>query len=449
MLRITNTLLSNGMILQRDLPVVIWGEAVTETPVSVTATWLKEATSAISDDTGRWKITLDPASLPGPHTIEIQSGSEQVTISDILFGEVWVASGQSNMEMPLAGEVWDFPIYDAEQHISEADNPNIRMFMIEKTTQTEPSDIILGTWQKATPENAREFSAAGYFFAKRIHETLDVPVGIINASRSATAIESWTPEANLKRVGVAYDYGMPDDLEPAFPSGLYNGMIYPLRHYAIKGVIWYQGESNVSWSQAYRQQFPEMIAAWRALWGLGDFPFYFVQLAPYAHETQGEVALLRDAQTNTSLNTPNTGMVVTTDLGDPVDIHPRAKADVGLRLAAWALARTYGQTDLIYAGPQVKTIQQEQDKLRIRFMPWSLGHGLVLKTVSTSQFELAHGQQKWSPAKVQLDGNELLVSATGITNPVGVRYAWSDVPETQLVNLEGLPATPFQIEIQD
>lgn len=449
MLKIPNNLLSDGMILQRDLPVKIWGVAAHNAPVSIEADWLMDHRETSCDAQGHWEITLEASSSQKSHQIVISSGLEKLRIQDILFGEVWLASGQSNMEMPLDGEIWDFPIYDADKHISEAHNPNIRMFMIDKATQTEPGEVILGTWQETTPENIKEFSASGYFFAKNLHETLNVPIGIINASMSATAIESWSPQASVQRLGVAYDYDAPDDLEPAFPSGLYNGVIHPLRHYAIKGVIWYQGESNVAWSEAYRLQFPEMISAWRSLWGLGDFPFYFVQLAPYVYETPGQVALLRDAQTQTFRSVDNTGMVVITDLGDPNDVHPRAKAPVGQRLAKWALAKTYGQRDIVFSGPHVKQVHREGSQLRLEFEAWSLTGSLMLVEVSASQFELADVEGDWHSASVRIDDQDLLIHCDKVKNPMALRYAWSDFPETQLTNAEGLPATPFLIKVED
>ncbi len=245
---ITHGLLSDGMVLQQGQAVKLFGKTTPDASLTVKADWNKHPNSVSANAEGHWKTTIQAPPVGGPYSLRISSDIQEIVIRDILCGEVWLASGQSNMEMPLDGQLWNNPISDAANHLADADYPQIRMFMIDKKAKQSPSDEISGRWHICSPETAREFSAVGYFFAQKIFESLKVPVGIINASMSATAIESWSSEESLQRLGVAYEYGGPDDLEPAFPSGLYNGMIFPLRKYPIAGVIWYQGESNISWA---------------------------------------------------------------------------------------------------------------------------------------------------------------------------------------------------------
>jgi len=442
-----NRLISDHMVLQQSVPNKIWGHADPGVLVKVIPGWLDDVHVANSNTEGRWFLSLPAPPPGGPYKIRIKCGEIEILIQDILCGEVWLASGQSNMEMPLVGEDFDFPIQDSQKHIAEANYPQIRMFTVEKTISDVALDQVSGNWVQASPETVADFSAVGYFFAKQLHESLGVPIGIINASWSASAIESWIrPESN-QRLGIAYPYDAPDDIEPASPSALYNGMIFPLHHYSIKGMIWYQGESNIAFASAYRQQLPAMIADWRALWGFGDIPFYFVQLAPFEYDLPEQMSQFREVQTQIFNSVPNTGMVVTTDLSQLDDIHPVNKAPVGERLAFWALAMTYLDESVCYSGPHLSKAVREGACVRVYFKSWSVSGGLKVDGATGLDFEMMNHGGTWYPASVRIDGQTLLLNSEKVAIPISVRFSWADNAQPNFYNGAGLPAIPFNIKV--
>jgi sialate O-acetylesterase len=447
-LSLPNRLLSDHMVLQQGQPNNIWGLADPEQPITISVSWQNESHEIMANSAGHWSIALLPPAPGGPYTIKLNQGNKVIQIQDILCGEVWLASGQSNMEMPLLGGDFDFPIKDAKTHIDEAHFPQIRMFMVEKTVADHPCEEVNGSWRVASPVTVAAFSAVGYFFAREIYETLDVPVGIINASWSATAIESWSDPKTNQRLGIAHAYDAPDDLEPASPSSLYNGMIHPLHKYPIKGILWYQGESNIAWPKAYRRQFPALISDWRNLWGLGEIPFYFVQLAPFEYDEPEQMSHFREVQSQTFDEISNTGMVVTTDLGQLEDIHPVDKAPVGKRLAYWALANTYLRNDIPYTGPLVKKAERQGSHIRVYFEAGSLGGGLVFKGERGLEFELAGADEKWFQAQAQIDGQNLIVETNEVPVPIAIRFSWADNAQPNLFNKSGLPAIPFRVTLE-
>ncbi len=442
-------LISIGMVLQQGQSNRIWGLAPAQRSVVVMPSWLDQALEVKANQDGHWIIDLQPPPAGGPYELRLNQDNQEINITDILCGEVWLASGQSNMEMPILGsDYFENSILDADKHIAEAQFQEIRIFTVAKKLASESVKDVGGVWTKALPETVGKLSAVSYFFARSLHHELKVPIGIINTAWSATAIESWSsPESNT-RLGIAYAFGQPEDLEPAYPSALYWGMIHPLRHYAIRGVIWYQGESNIAWAEAYREQFTALIADWRSLLQNSDLPFYFVQLAPYNHEIKGQMPALREAQAQTFNKVPNTGMVVTTDLGDLEDVHPVNKAPVGQRLALWALARTYDKTDIVYAGPHFRSLQREGSSIRVQFETWSLGSGLRFDSEPGREFELGNAEGNWFQAEARIDGQTLVVHSDQVNDPVRIRFSWSDTATAILFNLEGLPATPFSAEIE-
>jgi sialate O-acetylesterase len=631
-----HALFSDHMVLQRDASVPIWGWAEPGAAVTVSPAW-GDAVEVDADETGRWSVSIQTPDAGGPTTMTVATSDTTITIQDIVFGEVWVGSGQSNMEMPLSGWPPNDPIDDSETAIASANFPMIRMFTVERTVSLTPKDDVNGTWIVASPESAPGFSATAYFFAKALHAKLDVPIGIIHTSWGGTPAEAWVPPTDLVKVpgfetvneqfanaeaemaafqawvsqldlvtdsvNASLSFGddsfsafefddsawktmpVPQSLEqtlPAFdgaiwyrtevdvnvdvsaggwslylgpvddidatylngvkiggyetdghwqtvreypipagslkpgknviavrmidlrggggfyggdapelrhtrnriplggdwrylpvamvadggfrvfgdgpksyestpkaglalssnsPSMLFNGMIAPILPYAVKGVIWYQGESNVGRGKQYETLFPTLIRSWRSQWGLGDFPFYFVQIAPfkYGESEPGPAAELREAQRLT-LSLPNTGMVVTSDIGNPTNIHPANKKDVGERLARWALSRTYGQ-ELVYSGPLADRAEFSGRQVTVHFL--HAGSGLVAKGGPLTDFELAGADGVFHPARAVISGETVVVSSIKVPQPVTIRFGWREAAQPNLFNKEGLPASSF------
>jgi len=463
-----HTLFQDHMVLQSDFACPIWGTAEAGDEVSVAIGGQKK--SAKADAEGKWSLKLDPIKAGGPHEMTV-SGKTSVTVKDVLVGEVWVCSGQSNMEMVVSSS------NNFAEEKAAANFPNVRHFLVKKNPQDQPVSTLSGDWKLTTPETVGGFTAVGYFFGRELHQKLNVPVGLIHTSWGGTAAELWTSKPvleanatlkpivdNFSKRMEAYEKQLaahPAAVEkakaenkpapkapnkPMAPSCLYNGMIAPVLPYGIKGVIWYQGESNAGNARQYQTLFPEMIKNWRKDWGQGDFPFGFVQLANFmARKDQpadSNWAELREAQTMT-LSLPKTGMAVIIDIGDAKDIHPKNKQDVGKRLAYWAESQVYGK-DIVYSGPIYESMKVEDSKVRLAFK--HTGSGLDAKGDKLTGFAIA-GEDKvfhWADAKI--DGNTVVVSSDKVAKPAAVRYAWADNPECNLYNKEGIPASPFRTD---
>jgi sialate O-acetylesterase len=478
------TLFQDHAVLQRDKPVPVWGTADAGEKVAVT--FAGQTKSTVAGQDGRWSVTLDP--LPAnavPATLTI-AGNNTRTLSDILVGEVWLASGQSNMEWAVKDT------YDRAIDVPASANPLIRHIKIPRKVSDTPLAQAGGSWQLASPATTSEFTAVGYYFARDIHALVGVPVGIVNSTWGGTRAESWTdPDTLATNPALAYvneawaqtlaDYpaqkakrdvereawdqrraaaqaaGQPfTERAPAAPtgpghhatpSGLYNAMIHPLVPYAFRGAIWYQGESNadrVEQAVRYHELFSAMITGWRAKFGQGDFPFYWVQLANFSgRDPQGDAwAFLRESQTRT-LALPATGQAVILDLGDMRDIHPRNKKDVGRRLARLALARDYG-LEMVDSGPVFQKAEREGAGFRVTF---AHAHGGLTAPLNTlSGFEIAGADKVFHPAEAKITRDTVLVSSAAVPEPVAVRYAWRNAPVAGLFNREGLPAAPFRTD---
>ncbi|HZE99420.1 MAG TPA: sialate O-acetylesterase [Planctomycetota bacterium] len=463
-----HSLFQDHMVLQADFACPVWGtgEAGDEIKVSVAG----QTKTAKAGADGKWSLKLDPVKAGGPHEMTV-AGKTSVKVEDVLFGEVWVCSGQSNMEWVVSNS----NNFAAEKE--DAKYPNLRHFLVKKNPQDAPVSDVSGSWKPATPENVGGFTAVGYFFGRELHRKTAVPVGLIHTSWGGTAAELWTSKPVLegneilkpivegftkrmegyeKQVAAYKEAAEKAKAEnkpapkapnkPMAPSCLYNGMIAPVIPYGIKGAIWYQGESNAGGAKQYQTLFPEMIRNWRKDWGQGDFPFGFVQLANFmARKDQpadSNWAELREAQTMT-LSLPKTGMAVIIDIGDAKDIHPRNKQDVGKRLALWAQSQVYGK-DLVYSSPLYDSMKIEDGKARISFK--HTGTGLEAKGDKLTGFSIA-GEDKvfvWADAKI--DGSTVVVSSEKVAKPAAVRYAWADNPDCNLCNKEGLPASPFRTD---
>jgi sialate O-acetylesterase len=436
------SLFSNHVILQRDREVPVWGWADPDAQVHVVIDGKTVETKAGQD--GKWQVQIAPHEAGGPYTLVVEAGSDRAQVDDVYFGEVWVASGQSNMQWSVSQSA------NAEEEISAAQFPEIRMFSVPREPAAKPQNDTTGKWEVAAPESIAEFSAVGYYFARKLHQELGVPVGILHTSWGGTMAEAWTSREALEgkdEFAPILDRVEEQDAHQNRAAYLYNGMVAPLIPYAVRGAIWYQGESNVGRAEQYASLFPTLIADWRSRWGQGDFPFYFVQLAPFRYgNTDPELlAELWDAQLKTLRSVPNTGMVVTTDIATTNDIHPPNKQDVGQRLALWALANVYGKEEVVYSGPIYKSHDVEGNQVRIDFE--HAGEGLMARAYGElSQFTIAGEDKKFVPAQAEIRGSSVVVSSEQVQNPVAVRFAWHDTAEPNLVNASGLPASPFRTD---
>jgi sialate O-acetylesterase len=475
-----NALIGDGMVLQQGIKAPIWGTADDGEDITVTFEDQKHTTTAKD---GKWRVDLDPLKAGGPHELTIAGKSDTIHVKNVLVGEVWICSGQSNMEWPLAASA------DGQKAVAASENPKIRLFVVAHTSVARPQDNVTGQWKECGPKTVGNFSAVGYYFGRDLNKALDVPVGLIETNWGGTVCEAWTsrealeavPEisyladvtkrgykAELEKYVKALDQyreqvaknleqgkDSPAPPQPpsysknpnAFPSSLYNGMIAPLVPYAIKGAIWYQGESNADRASEYRTLFPTMIKDWREHWHEGDFPFLFVQLAPYAPKDPSGVkwAELREAQLLTSQKVPNTAEAVITDVGDEKDIHPKQKEPVGGRLALAAEALGYGKK-VEYSGPVYDSMKVEGNKAVLSFT--HTGGGLVAKGGPLQGFAVAGPDYKFVKADAEVRDDHIEVSSKEVDKPVAVRYGWANFAVLNLFNKDGLPATPFRTDDQ-
>jgi sialate O-acetylesterase len=628
-------LINDNMVLQQQTAVPLWGWAEPGEKIKVKASWQDSPSTATTDDQGKWKVTLDTPQAGGPYRIQVKTDENEMIIGNVMVGEVWVCSGQSNMQMGLVrSDPWTKGVFNYKSEIAAADYPNIRLFTVAQKIANTPQADCQGSWSRCSPETVAGFSAVAYFFAQKIHQETGLPIGLIHTSWGGTPAEAWTSEralrqlpdfvpvlgqlklsddeieklkkeyeqkmsnwskdldqavakvsgdahrvdaedtawpvlklpttweaaghgaldgvvwfrkkidipadwqsrelilelgpiddldttyVNATKVGevTTYDswqkpriytvpanvitagrnsiavkvtdnaggggiYGNPEQLK-IYPVGqkeralslagdwkyyiavdlkdfdpmprssaitknqntptlLYNAMVAPIIPYGIKGVIWYQGESNATRAYQYRQLFPALITNWRTDWVQGDFPFYFTQIAPFQYGIEDICPELQEAQLMT-LSLANTGMAVTTDIGNIRDIHPRNKQMVGRRLARWALAKDYGQDDLVYSGPLYRSMHKEGARVRIQFD--HTGSGLLALGGDLKYFTIAGSDKKFIQATAEIDNNTVLVYSDKVTDPVAVRYAWSNTAVGNLYNFDGLPASPFRTD---
>jgi sialate O-acetylesterase len=445
-------LVGSNMVLQRNKPLNIWGWADKGEKVTVSFRNARYAATATAD--GKWKVQLPAQAAGGPFSMTI-SGHNTIKLDNILVGEVWVASGQSNMEMPVKG--WG-KVLNYEQEIAAANYPEIRLFQVKHTTSTAPLDDVTpweGGWQACSPQSVPEFSSVGYFFAREIYSHQHIPIGVIHSSWGGTVAEAWTSGESLKKLPAFADTVKAFEAlaAPKSPSGpnkttlLYNAMIHPLLPYTIRGAIWYQGEANAGRAYQYRELFPTMIKDWRKHWHNGDFPFYFVQLANFKEKqsqpVESDWAELREAQLMT-LSLPNTGMASAIDIGDEKDIHPKNKQEVARRLSLIARAKVYGEK-IPYSGPIYQSKQITGNKVVLTFK--HTDNGLVAKKGSSVKgFEVAGADKKFHLAQATINGNRVTVWSDEVSSPVAVRYSWANNPDGNLYNGAGLPASPFRTD---
>lgn len=478
---------TDNMVLQREIKVPIWGTA--EPGEKVTVQFAEQEKTGVANDRGRWQVELDPMGASSePQQMKISSSldSRHLTLSNILVGDVWLCSGQSNMDYTM------WMLHQPDEEIQAATNyPLLRLFKVKNKTNPErPETAVEGAWKASTYETAGGFSGVGTYFGRALCRDLGVPVGLIHCAWSGTPAQSWTSRDALenlpfmadalrgadnarenytpekaqadfeqklaewqRKANAGEDAGRKPTLwnpytSPWQPASLYNGMVAPLVPFAMRGVIWYQGEANAGWHQVYRELFSALIGDWRANWGMGDFPFLYVQLANFKAvqsepvQTNATWAYLREAQAHT-LDVPNTAMAVITDIGDEKDIHPRDKKTVGERLARVARAKAYGE-DIVYSGPVFQTLEIKDGKAVVRF--GSIAGGLVAKGDQLTGFAVAGEDNVWHWANAQIDGDTVVLSSPDVSAPMAVRYNWADNPIGNLYNKEGLPASLFRTD---
>jgi len=446
----------SNMVLQRNVPIPVWGWALPGEPVTIR--FINQTARVVTPRSGKWKIELKPEKAGGPYLMKFY-GANEITLDNVLVGDVWVCSGQSNMEWPMR------LTNDAPKQISESQGfPMIRQFKVQDMIADRPAaDFPGGQWDVNDSTKSGNFTAVGYYFARIIQEIEHIPIGLINASWGGTNIETWiskdafesSPEYKglFTKTFSEYKKTVPDSTSISpneYPSLLFNAMINPILPYKITGVLWYQGESNASRAFQYRTAFPLLINNWRAKWKQGDFPFYFVQLSSFINKEDkinkvSSWAELREAQA-TALRLPNTGMAVSIDLGDPKDIHPRKKAEVGRRLAAIALNKVYEKRNT-FSGPVYKSHVIEGCRVIISFT--NVDSGLITKDKYDylKGFEVAGQDQLFHLAKAQIQGNKVIVFNDSVASPVAVRYGWADDDsEASLFNFRDFPAVPFRTD---
>ena len=478
-----NSLFTDHAVLQRDMAVPVWGKA--EPGQKVVVQFAGQEKLATADKDGKWLVKLDPlpaSAEPRVLTAESKIENQKSKITDVLVGEVWVCSGQSNMAFGLKGAI------GGDEAIAAAGDAQLRLFAAAARAVDEPQDTIGGTWAVDSSQSAGGFSAVAYFFGKELRQKLGVPVGLIRSAVGGTVAEAWTAKTDLEtnptlkplldqqaarvadfpKVLEAYKKTEPELLakyeaavakanaagtpapgrpqppqEPGKsnnrPTGLYNGSIAPLQPYAMRGAIWYQGESNSGRGKEYQTLFPAMITSWRKAWGQGDFPFLFVQITPH----NGMSPEVREAQRITVQTTQHTAMAVTTDIGHPTDIHPKDKQPIGARLALAARALAYGEP-VEYSGPDYDSMTVKGNRVTLAFK--HVGDGLVTKDGDLKGFTIAGADGKFVDAKAVIEGNTIVVSSEAVTAPTAVRYGWTNVPDINLWNKADLPASPFQTD---
>ena len=501
------SVIGSAMVLQRDRPVPIWGWADAGEEVSVV---LRETDQTVehaqtrADQDGNWRVELGPRPAGGPYSLTIN----ELELTDVLYGEVWLCSGQSNMEWPVMGAD------AAEMEIAAATYPEMRLLHVPHVPAGSAMPDVTAHWQHTSPATIAAFSAVCYYFGRELLANLNVPVGLIASAWGGTKIEPWTPLAGFRSVDglgpladhaltadASYREQLPATLQsveawvtrtraalasggpilplPAIahplaheaqPTALYNGMIHPLVPFAIRGALWYQGEANVGDGMSYRDKMHALINGWRDVWDQGDFPFYYVQLAPFDYTWRSglmsrlgvevspeywrglasrfgleldpyRLPEIWEAQT-AALSIRNTGMAVTNDIGNVGDIHPTNKQEVGRRLSLWALANTYGQADLVYTGPLYRSMEPRDGAIVLGF---AHADGLMTRDGKPPDwFEIAGDDRQFVEASAVIDGDTVVVSSTAVTNPVAVRFAWHTTAEPNLVNGAGLPAGAFR-----
>ena len=472
-------LVSDNMVLQQNAKVNLWGWASPDEKISIQVEWQNTPIEIIANSEGNWKATVDtPKGSEKTYSIKIEA-TNKIVLNNILIGEVWVCSGQSNMYFPVGKEegTWKTGVKNYAEEIQNANYPTIRLFTVLTNASPKPLNDVTGSWAVCSPNTIKTFSAVAYFFGRDLYQKLKVPVGLISTSWGGTKAEAWTAQDvlesnpdfvsileedakneklyqekletyyfNLKKEQITNNNGLKTELKKPKKEAnktsyvLYNAMLHPLINYTMKGVIWYQGESNSGKANLYQTLFPAMVKSWRDDWKQGDFPFYYVQITPH----KGQTPEIREAQLLSLKKIPNSGMVVTTDVGDANNIHPTNKQTVGHRLALIAMAKTYNEDKLVYSGPIYNHMKIKKNRVQLFFDYTESGFKKTDENLK--EFEIAGEDKIFYPADAKIDGKTIIVASEKVKKPVAVRFAWKPIPEPNLFNAENLPASPFRTD---
>lgn len=441
---------SDGMVMQRETNANLWGDAKASATVKITTSWDNKTYITKSDNKGKWKAAVKTPKAGGPYSITISDG-EKTSLNDILIGEVWICSGQSNMEMPMKG-FKNQPVDNAVEDILHSTDNNLRLFTVKRNSKFAPVDTLNGSWKAAAPASVRDFSATAYHFGRELRTMLDVPVGLVVAAWGGSACEAWMTADWLKAFPDAKIPASPEDIKSKnrTPTVLYNGMLHPIIGYTMRGVIWYQGEDNVNRYKTYADMMTAMIRGWRSEWNQGDFPFYFCQIAPYDYKIikyETNSALLREQQSKAELMNNNCGMAVLMDAGLEYGIHPRKKNLAGMRLALLALDKTYGIKGITSESAYFKDVTFKGDTAVVSFERagmWIYG----AKGYNSDLFEVAGEDRVFHPAKAWIERSKVYVKSDKVKNPVAVRYAFKDWADGDLF-CDGLPVSSFRSDNWD
>jgi sialate O-acetylesterase len=456
--------LQRKMVIQQNKPFKVWGQAKGGEVVRVTSDWLSTEVSVTADKSGHFLAMLDvPGVKEGDfsnHQLEVRSAGQAIVLDSLLIGDVWFCSGQSNMQFALKEDK------HAVEALSRADRPHLRLFNTGLNFSDQPLDTVTGKWTSCTPQTAKDFSAVAYYMAQKLQDSLHYPIGVIFSGIGASAAQAYVPQEVLARDSIlCATYLAPylaspkskEKIDGGFsfekvtrPYLLYNAMIHPFRNLSIKGVCWYQGEANHLERATYTRLTQRLIQSWREVFKQGELPFYYVQIAPFFHDKEDPKvafdAFFREAQERVAeLN--NTQMIVSMDVGEAKDLHPKNKRPLGQRLAATALNRTYGRLDIPYQGPKVLYVRYEEGKATVYFAKETIAAGLTTNDgQEPAFFALAGEDQMFHPAKAKIRGDTIELFADGVTHPVAVRYAFFNYPVTNLQNGFGFPALPFRTD---
>lgn len=447
------SLFTDNMVLQQKADVPIWGWSDAGKNIKVKTSWNGKSYSAKADALGKWLVKVATPTAGGPYEITVSDG-KAIKLKNVLIGEVWICGGQSNMEMPMKGFKGQ-PILSSNDAILKSKNGNIRIYTVPRSSTTElQQNSKPSVWKEANSESISNFSATGYYFGRLLNEMLDVPVGLINVSFSGSFVEAWMSPENLRQFPEVKIPAKGDTIKAVSrtPTTLFNGMLYPITGYGIKGAIFYQGESNYERPDRYEEMFPAMVKEWRSLWKQGDFPFYYVQIAPYNYAQlppynkggKYNSAYLRDAQRKSQTKIPNSAMAVVLDIGEENMIHPANKEAGGKRLALLALANTYGLKGFGFASPLYKSMSVKGNVATVSFD--NASNGLTSFSKELQTFEVAGSDKVFHPAKATINGSSVSVSSSSVKEPAAVRYAFKDFVVGDLFSTEGLPASSFRTD---
>jgi sialate O-acetylesterase len=447
------SIFTDNMVLQQQTTVKVWGWSKAGNNVTVTPSWNHKRYNAKADASGKFVLKVETPSAGGPYNITFSDG-KPITLTNVLIGEVWLCSGQSNMEMPMKGFKGQ-PIVGSNEAILKSRNKNLRLYTLPRSSVTEPQENSKPSeWKEADPESVSNFSATAYYFGRLLSEMLNVPIGLIHSSFSGSYAEAWMTPRILEQFRDIKIPSKGDTIKAVSrtPTTLYNGMIHPIEGYGIRGAIWYQGESNYDNPDKYEVLFPAMVKEWRTLWNIGDFPFYYAQIAPYdylqlpPYNFGGKYnsAYLRDAQRKCVDKIPNSAMAVLMDIGEENSIHPSHKEPGGTRLALLALGKTYGLKGFGFESPAYDTLVASSGIAEVKFKNapnWLTSYGKELST-----FQIAGKDKVFYPAKAVISKSSVMVSSPQVKEPVAVRYAFKDFVVGDLYGTDGLPVSSFRTD---